>query len=223
MARYKLKNQPFKSSMLKRFFCIGCLFIMVVTGNTQNRLDEQFSAKDIHTISIHDDKLSSIKITTAKTDRIKLISILDGEYQNDFQLDQTKEKEILKLNLRRVSFGEISDDKRNAHKVIAATLQLQIPEHLNIDIKSALSSVELEGKFKSLYSSLSQGYFKFKGDSDTAIIHTIDGDIEIITNSGGMIKAKSNHGNVKLDTFFGSQSSWELKSINGDINVVKLR
>ncbi|WP_178990903.1 hypothetical protein [Winogradskyella schleiferi] len=92
-----------------------------------------------------------------------MISTLDGEYQNDFQIAIKEENQTLKLSLEHVSLTEIPDDKRNTHKVIAATLHLEIPEQLTLNILSDIGAVNLKGNFKSLHIELLQGRCTIEG------------------------------------------------------------
>jgi DUF4097 and DUF4098 domain-containing protein YvlB len=119
-----------------------------------------------------------------------------------------------------MSFTEIPDDKRNAHKVIAATLHLEIPEQLTLNILSDVGSVALNGNFRSLFIELIQGQCRVTGKAKTATINTLDGDINVVTKSA-TVEASSNNGKVSLDAFSNSNTLWILKSINGDITVAK--
>lgn len=178
------------------------------------------SAEHIERISINGNQIFSISVSSSNSNQIKIISVLDGEYQNEFQVDIKEENTTLNLSLERFSFDVIPDDKRNAHKVIAATLQLEIPQHLDVFITSDIGSVNLEGDFSSLYVELLQGHCRVDGETKSALINTIDGDIKVETNSG-VIDAQSNNGNVVVDYFPKSASTWTLTSINGDITVEK--
>ena len=186
----------------------------------QNVLEKQIQVDGIKSISINGNDIFNISVSTSKTNQIKMTSTLDGEYQNDFQMVSIEENGILKLSLEHLSFMEIPDDKRNAHKIIAATLYLEIPEQLTITILSDIASVDLNGKFKSLFIELQQGQCSVDGSVKTATINTFDGDISVVTKSA-TVNAQSNHGKVVLDKFYDLDAAWKLKSINGDITVEK--
>ncbi len=197
------------------FFILSSLII-----KAQNILETHIQADGITSISIDGNDIFKISVLTSKTNQIKMTSTLDGEYQNDFQMVSIKENHTLNLSLEHLSFMEIPDDKRNAHKVIAATLYLEIPEQLIVTVLSDIASVDLNGKFKSLFIELQQGKCSINGDVETATINTFDGDISVITRSA-TVNAQSNHGKVDLDKFYDLDAAWELKSINGDITVEK--
>jgi DUF4097 and DUF4098 domain-containing protein YvlB len=119
-----------------------------------------------------------------------------------------------------MGFTIIADDKRNAHKVIAATLYLEIPEYLSLQISSDIGSADLSGNFDALSIELLQGHCEVIGEIRNATINTIEGSIKVVTQSAN-IDANSNNGNVTLDAFSRSSSLWKLRTINGDITVEK--
>ncbi len=196
------------------------LLFVSIGAEAQNILEKQILANSIKSILINGNKIFTISVLSSKTDYITIKSTLDGEYQNQFQIIIKEENDKLKLSLERIAFTVIPDDKRNAHKVIAATLELEIPEQLSLNIFSDVGSVDLSGNFNSLSIELLQGQCDVIGKANNATINTIDGDINVTTQSASIV-ASSNNGNVILDEFSGSKSVWKLESINGDITVAK--
>jgi len=201
---------------------MSCVFLFItINSEAQNVLEKTITADKITTISINGNQIFNISVSTSKTDEIIIRSTLDGEYQNDFQIVIKEERQTLKLSLEHLSLVEISDDKRNAHKVIAATLNMEIPEELSLHIISDIGSVDVKGNFKSLFIELLQGQCQVEGEVKTANINTLDGDINAATKNA-FVNAYSRHGKVILESFSSSKSIWELKSTNGNITVVKL-
>ena len=202
------------------FFVFFVFILNTLTSRAQNVLEKNIQATGIESISINGNQIFSISVSTSTTDIIKVISILDGEYQNDYQVVLKEDQETLYLGLEHFSLFDIPDDKRNAHKVIAATLYIEIPEQLNLNISSDIGSVSLKGNYKALYIELLRGQCNIEGEVVKATVNTLDGNINVITNSATM-EANSNHGEITLDEFSNKNSIWELTSINGDITVVK--
>tara|TARA_R110000796_G_scaffold56783_13_gene131447 strand:- start:325 stop:930 length:606 start_codon:yes stop_codon:yes gene_type:complete len=195
------------------------LFVLSpITGKAQNIIEKTIEVNGIKSISINGNQIFNISVSTSETDKISVTSILDGEYQNDFQVVIKEKNNTLQLSLEHLSLEEIPDDKRNAHKVIAAALHIEIPEYLNVNILSDIGSVSLLGTFNVLNVELLRGQFNIKGKVKTATVNTLDGNIHVITNSA-TIEANSNHGEIDLDEFSNTTSIWTLTSINGDIRV----
>ncbi|MDN3491789.1 hypothetical protein [Winogradskyella bathintestinalis] len=203
-----------------RSFLFSTFIICSSICFSQNKVQKQLSAQHITTISINGNQIFNISVSTSKTDKIKVTSSLDGEYQNNFQISINEDNQTLNLSLEHLPLTEIPDDKRNAHKVIAATLQLEIPEQRSLNILSDIGSVDLQGNYKSLYIELLQGSCNVEGEVESAVVNTIDGNIDVVTKNA-TTEAKSNHGKIILDEFSNINSIWKLRSINGDITVVK--
>ena len=202
------------------FFVLNVFLFISINIEAQNILEKKLLACGIETISIYSNQIFKISISTLKTDYITVKSTLDGEYQNQFQIVTEEADGKLNLRLELLAFSVIADDKRNAHKVIAATLYLEIPEKLSLRISSDIGSVNLCGNFDSLSIALLQGYCEVMGITYNATINTIRGGIKVVTQSA-RIDANSNNGNVTLDEFSISSSLWKLRTINGDITVAK--
>jgi hypothetical protein len=206
--------------MFRAFFVLFVFFCSSIRADAQNVLEKKMLADKIKTISINGNQIFTISVSTSNTDYISIRSTLDGEYQNQFQIVTELENNSLNLSLEHLSFSTIADDKRNAHKVIAATLLLEIPEELTLNILSDVGSVDLNGNFNSIAIELLQGHCEVIAKVKTATIITIDGDIKVVTQSG-IINANSNNGTVTLDEFSKGNSIWKLKTINGNITVAK--
>ncbi len=217
MSKYNL-IEPWKTKF-KAFLLLYIFSISV--GSAQNTLKREFDAQSIETISINGNQIFNIYVKSTQTDRISITSTLDGEYQNKYQIASKIDGNELVLSLEFMTFEAIPDDKRNAHKVIAAELTLEIPDDLNLKIKSDIGSANISGNYKSLHVELLQGYCKVEALSKRAILNTIDGKIDVITKNAD-IRAYSKHGKVSLDSFNSSENQWDLNSINGNITVVKM-
>lgn len=197
-----------------------CWSLSFAVIHAQNSLTKTITADSISKIEINGNQIFTINVTTTKNNQILVSSTLDGEYQNKYQITLKHEGTLLLLALDYVSFDEIPDDKRNAHKVIAATLKVEIPEDLILNIKSDVGSVNLTGQFKSIFIELLQGYCNAVGKATSATINTIDGNIKVATSNAN-INANSKYGKSKIDLINPSECVWNLHSINGNITVVK--
>ncbi|EDP71149.1 hypothetical protein FBALC1_01657 [Flavobacteriales bacterium ALC-1] len=196
------------------------LYFTALNIEAQNILEKKLPAEYIETITINGNQIFNISVVTTKTDYISISSKLDGEYQNSYQITTKEDDNKLILSLEFMSLENIPDDKRNAHKVIAATLHLEIPEGLKLNIKSDIGSVDLKGDYNTLSIELLQGHFTINGEAKQGRINTIDGNISVVTTNAD-VKAISNHGEVVVQDFDLKNSTWNLHSINGTIEVTK--
>lgn len=185
----------------------------------QNTSIKQIRADHIKEIFVDGNQLFLIDVKTSRSNIISINSIVDGEYENEYQIFTSINGDRLDIKLEQIAFREIADDKRNALKVIAAKLLLEIPQKKNLSIESDIGSVILNGSFNSISIQLQQGYCNLKGDTKEALINTIDGNINIQTGDAKIVSAVTNNGKVNIYPFKVKSSLYNLKSINGDISI----
>ena len=205
--------------MLKAFLVLSVLFFSFKTY-AQNTINKAISAKGISEIVVGGNQIFNIEVEAKPSEKIIINSLTDGEYQNEYKiLSEIKDGQLF-IKLQKTPLYNIPDDKRNAHKVVAATLKVVMPEGLNIAIKSDIGSVNALGKFKTINIELFQGSVIVIGSAERAMINTFDGNISITTENA-TIEAVSNNGKITVPKELFKNAYWILKSIDGDIKVVK--
>lgn len=200
-------------------FIIFLVFNSVIAAS-QNSHAQELINNEIENVIINANQIFKVEIITHKSDNIIITSSLEGEYKSSYSIGTKIIDETLEITLVKEPFIDIEDNKLSAHKVISASLKLEIPEDLNIAITSDIASVNLNGQFKDVSVNLTQGQCNFKGHVKSAGITTNNGHITIIT-SNALIIAASNHGKIEVDEFSSASSTWNLNSINGNIKVLK--
>ena len=204
-------------SNFKTFFVFIFLGISIF-GFTQNKAEDTFSAKGISEIIVDGNQIFNITVTTEVSETISLNSISDGEYGNDYQvISEVKGKQLM-VSLKRVAIEDTPDDKRNAHKVIAATLEIKLPDNMNLSIKSDVGSVKANGKFNNLNINLSEGGCNIIGFARVATIKTIDGHI-LVKTKNSIIQTDSHHGLVDFPSNMLGTNLWRLTTNGGNITV----
>jgi hypothetical protein len=195
---------------------------MVGFGHAQNQTETQYGATGIQRIVIEGDQIFEIEVIAVPRTDILLFSRVDGEYGNRFQVVSKRESDRFQIQLAAAAFSEIPDDKRNAHKVVAAAVRIEIPEDLQLEVKSDVGYLNVSGAFKSIAAVLQTGYFRFEGQSETLKVNTVEGDIYVKVRSGSAI-VQSLNGRVEIDEDLQGPERMELKSIRGNIRVEKMR
>lgn len=195
-------------------------FLFCFSVEAQNIVKKQIEAKSIKAITVNGNQIFNISVETTQTNNISVVSKLDGEYQNKYQIATKEDNVTLTLSLEFMSFEDIPDDKRNAHKVIAAELKIEIPENFDLNIISDIGSVQIKGKFNNIFIELIQGYCNVNATGNFVTINTVDGDITVATTNASVV-ANSKHGIVNIVEFKSKEFIWDLRSINGNITVTK--
>ncbi len=204
-------------------FVFKAFFMLWAFGelSAQNMAYKEIDATTITEINIKGNEIFQIDIETVSTKYISFESIVDGEYENEFQVVSAVVGNKINLKLEQYSYAYIKDDKRNAHKIVAAKLILKVPEKLNLNVISDISNVTLKGKFDALDIRLQEGYFKMIGEVNEANVSTINGSIVMRTRKA-RINANSINGELELAQFTNPMSTINLKTVNGNISVSKM-
>lgn len=190
-------------------------------GFSQNIATNTFSSAGISEVFINGEQIFNIDITTATTDKIEVKSISDGEYGNEFSVVSEVKGNQLIILLKRTVLYETPDDKRNAHKVISAALEIRMPKNLNLSIKSDVGSVSATGSFNELKIDLAQGNCKIEGVAKFSEIKTTNGNINVKTKDA-IIETDSKSGLVNFPSDMFGFRVWRLTTVSGNINVSKI-
>lgn len=188
------------------------------SGFSQKDISGSYDAGDIKQVYIFTDEVFRVNIKTSDTDQIKITSHSEGEYFNDISLEVEvlQEKIVLTSNFREVLQGGF--DKLSAHKVFSLEITLEVPENLEVFIKSNIASVFGSGNYKNLEVDLKNGSCVFSFFTGNAVINTYKGFIELQTKNAD-ITGTSRNGKVEIPEDMNGKYRIVLKTINGSILV----
>jgi len=207
--------------MLKKL-CLLWFFCFSMLLHAQRDTREIFNASGIESIDILTNEVFKITISASNTDRIRLITHSEGEYFNQI-LVQTK-VDNGNLSIKTSYPQELTGgfDKLSAHKVFSLEIELEIPKDLEISVDSNIASLITSGSFSQLTANLKDGYCDLKDFAGNATINTYDGNIRVETSSG-FVDAESRNGTVEIPEHFSGRNPIKLKSIDGNILVLKTK
>lgn len=195
-------------------------FLLFLQVYAQKDTSQQIDAQDVKIINIDTDEVFKINIKTTKTDFILISTHAEGEYSNDIALNSEVKENSLFL---RTQFREILQsgfDKLSAHKVFSLELTIEIPENLQVVIKSNIASVEAAGHYEFLQIQLNSGYCELSSFVGDALINTLNGRISIQTTDA-TVTATSRNGEVNVKSNLSGKHQITANSINGAILVMK--
>lgn len=200
----------------------GLILILItlftISGFSQKDTSRSFDAAGIEKIYIYTDEVFKINLKTSDKPQIILTSHSEGEYFNDISL----EAEVLQDRMLITSkFREILQsgfDKLSAHKVFSLEISLEIPEGMEVFIKSNIASVNGSGKFKKLEVELNSGACDLEMFYGDLMINTYNASINVQTFDAEII-AHSRNGEIFLPPATPGKNQIKLTSINGNIRV----
>ncbi|MFB9051808.1 hypothetical protein ACFFVB_01840 [Formosa undariae] len=202
----------FITTLLVTLFC--------VTLHAQKRIDKIIDAQDITTLQINGDNCFKIHVTASNTSRITIQTNIAGEHNEEMLVIAKTSNDSLYVSTGFHPLFQADNDKLSAHKVMSIELEIQVPKHIKLNIKSNIGSVKIKGDFNTAFIELNQGQCVLNSFIGSAKINTIQGGISVETNFA-KVNAASKHGVVKLEPLIFGENQLDLKSIRGDISVFK--
>ena len=188
----------------------------------QKRLTQTYDSTAIKELYIHSNEIFKIKITTGEVREITVATIIDGETFASTMLNTSTNDGVLKITTGKTPDYIPFNDKLAAHKVLAIELEIIIPIGLDVSIYSTLASVDTYGKLGQVRIDLGRGHFK--GEEfrfrESGKINTISGSIYISSNLVN-VTAQSRNGKVDIPPTQAEGPLLAIKSIHGDVTVVK--
>ena len=206
---------------MMKFLITFIIFLSSLFATAQKDTSRQLDAQGIDNIYIDTDEVFKILIkTSTNSDQISISTHSEGEYFNDIALDTDRRENSIFLTTKFREILQSGFDKLSAHKVFSLEITLEIPEGLQVFIRSNIASVEAKGTYNFMQVQLKSGYCDLSEFMGNALVNTYNGAITIQTTDATVI-ASSRNGKVILPLVSKGKDTIKATSINGDIRVVE--
>lgn len=203
-------------------FKLVIFFLLVVHFSVaQKQTEKQWNALQIEKVDINGEGIFKINIKNSESNTIDLVVKFEGEHSENLVIIDSVSHGVLKLSTDFQPLFKADNDKLSAHKVLSVELQLSIPKHIDLNIKSDIAQTKIEGQFPNVFIELRTGNCTLDPFFGNATINTISGNINIKTNNAKTI-AKSKTGIVDVKQFKLALYQLNLQTVNGNINVSKI-
>jgi len=203
-------------------FKLVIFFLLVIHFSVaQKQTEKQWNAQQIEKVDINGEGIFKIYIKNSESNTIDLVVKFEGEHSENLVIIDSINQGVLKLSTGFQPLFKADNDKLSAHKVLSVELQLSIPKHIDLNIKSDIAQTKIEGQFPNVFIELKTGNCTLDPFFGNATINTISGNINIKTNNAKTI-AKSKTGIVDVKQFKLALYQLNLQTVNGTINVSKI-
>jgi hypothetical protein len=197
------------------------IFLLSLFASAQKDTSKQLGAKEIKSIYIDTDEVFKINIkTSTNSDLVSISTHSEGEYFNDIALNTEVRENAIYLTTKFREILKSGFDKLSAHKVFSLEITLEIPEELQVFVKSNIASVEADGAYDFVQVQLNSGYCNLSNFTGNALVNTYNGAITIQTTDA-TVTASSRNGKVILPSVVIGKHVIKATSINGDIRIVE--
>lgn len=174
----------------------------------------------IQSIWLDLDKVFNISVTSSTLNKVIIKAKSEGEYANHFVIHTSEKNNHLHI-IGAIGFTfPNNQDKLSAHKVHAIDVEITLPNQLFCTIISDVGNLKLSGTFKKLVFASESGNVKLNKPSGDFQVETIKGDI-VGELSKGLVNAKSKNGEINMDDIPFGVSTYNLKTLKGNIKITK--
>lgn len=177
----------------------------------QNVTHVYFSLGDVFTIKLHTTEEHQIRIQTSS----------EGEYASHFVITEKHINSTLNFEGKIAFTFPNHQDKLSAHKLHAIVVNIWVPENLNIVIQTDIGNVSASGKHESLLIETVSGDSYLAQLSGLIKVDTLSGDISLAADKG-LVSTTTNSGKIDAVSLPPGESTFELKTNKGNINIRKL-
>lgn len=206
--------------MLK-FLLISTLCLTASLLKAQKVLNKSWEASLFESIEVISDEVFLVEATAETTDQITLKATIAGENASNVVLDISEENGILTVDTGFSPYFQSQNDKLAAHKVLSIELFLTVPENINLMVQSRIASVRTTGNFKTIEADLFQGNCQLEDFQGNGRIFTRHGNITVMAAESVLAKVNSRRGTVLNELTTGEKFTLVVKSVNGDISLLK--
>lgn len=194
------------------------LFTQFITG--QKRIRKTISSPENQSIQIATENCFQVVLETSKEKVLKVEAAIEGEYEKDLAVKIEEDGLNVLVSADFLPNFKAPNDKLSAHKIISISLKVSIPENCTVNVFGTNSKVLASGKYRKLKISLATGDCTLNSVTEIVEVKTQKGTINVITNEG-KINAKSVYGVVNLAKIPEGNTSYNLASVEGNINLIK--
>lgn len=198
-----------------RFF-LWCSLFLGISAFGQVQWSKTLKELDLRGVTIDMRFIQGLKLTTHASDEVALSTQSEGEYQLQYVVVTQHEDRWLTVYPQRVPAFNTPNDKLSAHKVIAMTLEMQIPEAIVVEIEATRGAIDISGRYRELKVQLDEGSLKMTHRAEQSVIKTKGASVFLNVDSG-MIESNTETGRVIGSILPNQNYRYQISSQNGPI------
>jgi hypothetical protein len=188
----------------------------------QKVVKKVFLRPQIATVQIEADRFFEVIIESEERKDVELEASMEGEYQRDLGLEVTEDGNSLLVVGAFQPFFIEPNDKLSAHKVVAVSLHVRVPENIRVLLYGTSTNVLARGIYKELKVVLSDGQCIIQDAGKRVDVSTQSGAIFLEVNRGRVL-TQSRYGDIEEETIPNGTDHFSLNSVSGNITVKQLK
>jgi hypothetical protein len=207
--------------MLKKPGYILLFIFLTANVYAQKIINKSWEAQGIEQLEIISNDIFNIVIISEVTEKISVITKIEGEHYENVVLNISEENKTLSLSTGFTPYFQAENDKLAAHKVISIEMEIYISKKLKVLVRSSIASLSTHGSFKNLQVELGNGNCVLNDFEGDAQLLTGNGNIRVIAHDTVRARAKTKRGKLTNELSTAGDFYIDAESVNGDITLLK--
>jgi len=160
------------------------MLCMGLMARGQVQWNKTLADLDLRGITIDMRFIQGLQLSTHASKDVLLNTKSEGEYQMQYVVVTQQEDQWLTVYPQRVPAFNAHNDKLSAHKVIAMTLEMRIPEAVLVEIEAQQGRLEVSGLYRELNVQLDEGSLVLSHRAEQSTIKTKTAAVYLNVPSG---------------------------------------
>ena len=200
-----------------------CLVFFSETLSSQKRLVKSWDTTAIVRLEVNANEAYLINLETQPNKDIYVEAYMEGEHSEQIVLNSEITNGALRLSPDYQKFFKDPNDKLSIHKVTSIALNIIVPEHFYVSIRSRKGRLKGTGYYKMLEVAMDHGSCTLQKFRGNAVLNTVEGPIQVFAQPGVSGWAKSEAGIVYNELPTTGSFTLKAESVKGAISLRKSR
>lgn len=162
-----------------------------------------------------------LELETRPGNNLEVEAMAEGEYGDQILLRMGTEGSTTIVRAGVSPLFTLPGDKLGAHKVVSIALRVLIPEFRRVQVYAGTATLTAHGQYESLNILLEGGSCYLSGVGQLAEVTTREADI-YVESAAADIRAESRYGVVSANEIPAGMSRFRLRTISGDIHLIRM-
>lgn len=189
---------------------------------SQKAMTKSFSTENVKQISFKLNQVYNIALDSHDKQQVLIEARVEGENNEHVVISNKRLFGSLLISCEQQPTFKDANDKLSAHKVVSIDLKITLPKHISTYLKSDIANISADGYYNMLTVELSDGNFNTSNITGKLKVNTQNGDINVSTNYAS-VEATSAKGIVNLEDLVSGDHQIQLKTVKGNITVIKVK
>jgi hypothetical protein len=207
--------------MKAKAFLLMALLLSFFPAASQKIVRKTIALPLTNMLRIDARQCSRVELETRAVETLEVEATIDGEYSSEILLQFGKEGSTTTVEAGVQPLFKLPNDKLSAHKVVAISLKVILPEHRRVQLYGSRATFTARGTYERLHLILEEGGCSLLNITGQAEVSTRTADV-YVESPGATILAESRYGSISPNRIPSGDTYYKLRTISGNIRLIRM-